>query len=320
MLHRVDCAERLWSPHAHRTLERMMNALALVCALLLGHALPAMAHTGDAQLPPIATLLHDVERNQDAAEARKRDYTYHLHRETQDFDKNGNVKKTVTEDDESFRIDGVLLNRAVARNGKPLSAEEAGKESERIDKAVAKAREQREKLKAQGKTTDADGHQELSVSRILELGRFTNERRVVLRGRPTIVIDYAGDPEAKTKDRFETIVRDLVGTVWIDEADRTIAQLQGHFLNDFKIAGGLLADVKKGSSFHATFVKINEEAWLPAELGGEGRIRIFLFTGFDGRMKMVTSDYKKYRANVTILPSNREVDSAGEPIVQPAPK
>jgi hypothetical protein len=254
-----------------------------------------------APLPAVAALLHDVERNQDSAENHKRDYTYHLFKQTQDLDKNGNVKKTVTEEDESFRIDGILVNRAVARNGKALTPDEVKKENERIDKEVAKEKEKREKLKNEGKATDANGNQELSVSRILELGEFSNERRVALNGRPTIVVDYAGDPKAKTKNQFETVVRDLVGTVWIDEADRTIVQVQGHFLNDFKVAGGLLADIQKNSNFSASFVKINDEAWLPSQFNGEGRVRILLFGGFNGKMKTVASDYRKYRAKATIV-------------------
>jgi hypothetical protein len=290
----------------------MVRVLNIFLLALLTTPLRAQEMT-NAPLPPVAELLQDVERNEQAAEIARRDYTYHLHKETQDLDRNGAVKKTETEDAESLRIDGVLVNRVTARNGKPLTPEEAQKESDRIDKDVAKDKDKRAKLASEGKQTDADGHQELSVARILQLGTFSNERRVMRNGRPTIVVDYAGDPAAKTRDRFETIVRDLVGVVWIDEADRTIAQLQGHFLNDFKIGGGLIADVKKDSSFSASFARINGEVWLPAEYAGQGKVRILLFTGFDGRMKTVASDYRKFRATATILPTNHEVGASDPP-------
>ncbi len=122
--------------------------------------------------------------------------------ERQQLDHNGNLKKTTTTDAESLTIDGIRVDRVVARNGKPLSAKEAQKESDRIDKEVAKAKERREKLATEGKATDSNGDDILTVSRILELGTFSNPRRVDLNGRPTIVLDYAGDPNAKTRNEI----------------------------------------------------------------------------------------------------------------------
>ena len=273
----------------------------------------------DKPLPPIADLLHDVERNQDAAEKMRRDYTYHVHVEEQDLDGKGNVKKTTVTDSESLTIDSVRVDRIVARDGKPLTPDEAKKESEKIDKEVAKDKERREKLEEKGHPTDSRGDQVLTVSRILELGQFTNPRRVELSGRPTIAADYAGDPKAKTNDRFETVFRDLVGTVWIDEADRTLVQVQGHFLNDFKVGGGLIADIRKGSSFSGKWSKINGEVWLPVEFTGDGKIRVLLVTGFTGRVRMVTSDYRKFRASATIVGGGQVVGDDGKPVVEQPP-
>ena len=268
----------------------------------------------DKPLPPIADLLHDVERNQDGAEKIRKDYTYHVHVEEQDLDGKGTVKKTTVTDSESLTIDSVRVDRVVARDGKPLTPDETKKESEKIDKEVAKDKERRAKLEEKGKTTDSRGDQVLTVSRILELGKFTNPRRVEFAGRPTIVADYAGDPNAKTVNRFESVFRDLVGTVWIDEADRTLVQVQGHFLNDFKVGGGLVADIRKGSNFFGKWAKINGEVWLPVEFGGDGKIRILLLTGFTGRVRMVTSDYRKFRTHSTIIESNRLIGPDGNPL------
>jgi hypothetical protein len=268
----------------------------------------------DAPLPPVATLLHDVEQNQDAADAARKDYTYRVHDEQQDLDSKGNLKKTETRDADSFRVDGVLVNRTTAKNGKPLTPDEQKKESERIDKEVSKEKDRREKLKSEGKSTDNNGDQVLTLSRILQLGTFTNERRVDLNGRQTIAVDYQGDPNVKTKTRLETIFRDIVGTIWIDEQDRTIVQLQGHFIDDFKIGGGLLADIKKGSSFNAIFRKINDEVWLPEKIEGDGHIRVLLFANFNGRFITTASDYRKYRTTTKLIPTNREVDENGNPV------
>ena len=270
-------------------------------------------------LPPIRNLLLDVERNEKASEAARKDYTYHVHIELDDLDKNGNIKKTDITDAEDLTIDGVPIHRVVARNGKPLTPEEAQKESARIDKEVAKAKELRAKHEAQGQDTDARGDPILPASRILELGAFSNPHRIDLDGRPTIVFDYAGDPHVKTRNQFEGIVRDLVGTVWIDEHDRVLVRGEGHFLNDFKIGGGLVLNIHKGFSFDFRTTKVNGEVWLPVTIDGQGSARILLVDKVDGRFRLVTSDYRKFRASSTILQSDRVIGPDGQPVPDPAP-
>jgi len=308
-----------------RIVEKMRrNALMLLTLLPAMVSLRAQQPTAEQAeaerpLPAMRDLLLDVERNQRAAEAMRRDYTYHVRDEEQDYDSKGNVKKTTVTESESLTIDGVRVDREVARDGKPLTPDEAKKESEKIDKEVAKDKERREKRENKGEETDTRGDEVLTVSRILELGTFSNPRRVGLDGRSTIVADYAGDPNAKIRSRFEGIFRDLVGTIWIDEEDRNLVQVQGHFLSDFKIGGGLVADVRKGSSFSGRWSKINGEVWLPVEFAGEGKIRILLVAGFSGRERWVTSDYRKFRTSATIIPSNRVIGADGNPLPdQPA--
>ena len=262
----------------------------------------------------IPQLLQDVEHNEKASEAANKDYTYHIHLERQDLDRDGHLKKTTTLDSESLTIDGVRIDRVVARDGKPLTPDEAQKESDRIDKEVAKAKERRERLASQGKPSDSRGDEILTASRILELGTFSNPRSVDLDGRPTIVLDYAGDPQAKTRNRFEAIVRDLVGTVWIDQHDHVLVRAQGHFLHDFKIGGGLLADIKGDSSFDIRYTNVNHEVWLPADINAQGRIRVLLFAGFNGRFHLAASDYKKFHTNSTIIDSDRLIGPDGQPI------
>jgi hypothetical protein len=265
-------------------------------------------------LPAIRELLLDVERNEKSAEAARKDYTYHVHSEQQDLDSKGAVKKTSTIDSESITVDGVRIDRTVARVGKALTAEEAKKESDRIDKEVAKAKERRAKREGKGEETDTRGDVILPASRILELGTFTNPRRVDLDGRPTVVFDFAGDPNAKTRNEFEGIVRDIVGTVWIDEQDRVLARGEGHFLNDFKIGGGLVLNVHKGLSFDFRATKINGEVWLPASVDGQGSARILLLDKVNGRFRFVTSDYRKFHTSSTIIESNRLIGPDGQPV------
>jgi hypothetical protein len=280
---------------------------------------PTPTPTPEAQpLPPTTQLLLDVERNEKASEAANRDYTYHVHLEQQELDHNGNIKKTDTTDSESLTIDGIRVDRVVARDGKPLSDKDTQKESDKIDKEVAKAKEHREKLAAEGKPTNDRGDDILTVSRILELGAFSNPRRVGLNGRPTLVLDYAGDPNAKTHNETEKVFRDLVGTAWVDEQDRVLVRGEGHFLHDFKVGGGLVLNIHQGLSFDFTATHITDNIWLPATVNAQGSARLLLFDGINGRLRLTTSDYRKFHSTSTVIDSNRVIGPDGQPIPDPS--
>jgi hypothetical protein len=268
-------------------------------------------------------LLLDVERNQKTAEDLRKNYTYHVHLEQQDLDSNGNPKKTTITDSESVVVEGVRIDRVVAKDGKPLTPDEAKKESERVDKEVAKAKERKQKAEDKGNETTSRGDPIITVSRLLELGSFTNPRRVDLNGRPTILADYAGDHNGKTHGPAEGIIRDLVGQVWIDEQDHVLVRGEGHFLNDFKIGGGLVLNIHKGFSFTFSTTRINDEVWLPATVDAQGSARILLVDGVHGRVHLVTSDYRKFHTSSTIISTDATIGPNGETILNsptPAPQ
>ena len=253
-------------------------------------------------LPDIPALMRSVETNQRMSEAIEKDYLYRSVQTEEQMDGHGRVKKTEVREYDVFWVNGVPVHRLTKKDGKELSAGDQKKESEKIDKEVAQATEKRAKSDKEGKETDPRGNDEVTVSRLLELGRFTNARRVSLDGRDTIDVDYAGDPKAKTKNRLEAAIRDMVGTAWVDEQDRMLVKAEGHFVNDFKIGGGLLADIKKGTSFAMEQHKVNDEVWLPAVFEGQGAARAMLVFNFNGRVRAVESEYRKFKATSTIVP------------------
>jgi hypothetical protein len=254
-------------------------------------------------LPDIPTLMHQVESRQRLAETVQKDYLYRESTRVDDLDGHGAVKKSETRDFDVFWIEGVPVRKLVRKDGKDLSPDDLKKESERIDKEVAKARERRAKADADGKETDAHGHDEVTVSRMLELGAFTNPRRESVRGRDTIAVDFTGDPKAKTRNAGESAIHDMAGTVWIDEADQSIARVDGRFVNPFKIGGGLLVNVHKDTTFSLRNRKVNDEVWLPESLEAHGQARIMLFMNVNGSVQVQDGDYRKFKATSTILPA-----------------
>jgi hypothetical protein len=263
------------------------------------------AHAGqdsEAPLPDIPALMHDVEANQRKAEAIEKNYAYHSVETEQEVDGHGRAKKTTVTESDHYWINGVPIRRIVKKDGKDLSPDELAKENERVEKQAAKARERRDKGDAEGKETDPDGRDVITVSRLLALGAFANPRRIELNGRPTIEVDYVGDPKAKTRNRAEEAIRDMTGTAWVDEQDHVLARAEGHFVSDYKVGGGLIVDVKKDTRFAAEWSKINSEVWLPARLEGQGALRALLLIRFSGSIHVDESGYRKFKATSTVLP------------------
>jgi hypothetical protein len=267
----------------------------------------------DRPLPDIPALLRAVQTNQKKYEAVAKDYLYRSVVTEEKSDGHGGVKKSETDEFDIFWLEGVPVRRMTKRNGKELSADEQKKENERIDKEVAKAKERRAKADENGKDTGPRGEELVTVSRLLELGSFTNPRREQLNGRDAIVVDFAGDPKAKTKSKFEEVIRDMAGTAWMDEQDKVLVKAQGHFINNFKVGAGLVVNIQKGTNFEMEQRKINDEVWLLSTAEGQGSFRFLLFAGFNGTVRIVDSDYRKFKATSKILPGMSTVEPDPNP-------
>jgi hypothetical protein len=74
-----------------------------------------------------------------------------------------------------------------------------------------------------------------------------------------------------------------------------VARLEAYFVGDARIAGGLLANIQKGTGFVFEQEFVNNEVWLPTYEEAHVGARVLLVKGF--RLSEVTrySDYKKFR-------------------------
>ncbi len=186
-----------------------------------------------------------------------------------------------------FFVNGHLIERVVKKNGQPLSGNDLDKETGRVTKLVKKAEKTPSDKPLEGEV--------VTVSRLLEIMDVRNERRENYRGRPTIVFDFVGRKDAKTHGLAEDASKKLQGTIWIDEADRQIAHLDVVFNDNFHVAGGLVANVQKGTNFHFDQAQVNGEIWLPTGVDGTVQARVLLVKGYRQHFTERDYDYKRFR-------------------------
>ena len=272
----------------------MVCCAAMGFVALLAAAQPPRQATeqprADPPLPDIRRLMQEVQKHQGQLDKIRESYTYTSMQTRQDIDANGQVKKTETEESEVVFVNSHVIARTVKKNGQPLSDHDQQKETERVTKLVEKA----EKTPQQ--------QPPISVSRVMEIMDVRNERRVNFRGRTTIVFDFVGRKDAKTHGLAEDASKKLQGTIWIDEADRQVAHLEVTFIDNFHVAGGLLANVQKGSNFHFDQELVNRELWLPTGVEATMQARVLLLKNL--RLHSIEHDYDYKRFKVETRQAN----------------
>jgi hypothetical protein len=123
---------------------------------------------------------------------------------------------------------------------------------------------------------------------------LVNPRRERFRGQDVLVFDFEPNPDFKAHKLEEKVVQKLAGVVWIDEKAHDVARLEAYFVGDMKFAGGLVANLQKGTSFVMEQQFINDEVWLPTYLEAHVGARVLLVKGFKVNEVTKYSDYKRF--------------------------
>jgi hypothetical protein len=276
----------------------MNTALRILTAILLGlslaapppsvRALPAASAT--APLPDVPTLLRSVEANQSELDRAREEYTFRQQQRLTFYDKHGKVRRSEERVSNVFFVHGHPIETLTGKNGKALSASDLKKEQDRATK---------EAVKYAAQPYGQRDKDEVSVSRLLAITRFTNPRRIMESGRSLIVVDFTGDPHAKTHGRSEDAVKKVRGTVWIDESAREVKRMHATFDEPLHIGFGLFATVDAGSNFSFEQALIHDEAWLPTSVDARFDGKAALFVGFHVELSIRFDEYREFGANTT---------------------
>jgi hypothetical protein len=292
------------SMHARLT-RRIAAAMMLVFLITAARGEDKPGEAGSGPIPDIRTLMTEVMDHQKQLEKVRENYTYRTSIRTDAIDSNGNVMKTETEDTEVFFVNTHRIERTVKKDGKPLDEHDQQKEQERVSKLVEKAQKVPPGQPLEGPNTT------ISISHLLDIMDVKNPRRVLFRGRSTIVFDFAGRHDAKTHGLAEDASKKLAGTLWVDERDRQVARMEARFIDNFHVIGGLLANIQKGSSFYFDQAPVNGEIWFPT--GAEGHVvaRVLLLKGVRQHIMEHDSDYERFSVSdetskaATVVPEGK---------------
>jgi hypothetical protein len=274
------------------------------------------------KLPDLKTLFKEIDDNQKAIDKIKENYAGTEMEEETEYDGNGKVKKHEARESTFFYLDGNEITTLVKKDGKPLDEKAQEKENERVRKRIeehqkrqAKKEAKEERAKEEGKDEDKD---DPGIEVFLRACQFVNPRRERFRGHDVLVFDFEPNPEFQPHKLAEKVVQKLAGVVWVDEKAHDVARLEAYFVGDVKIAGGLLANLQKGTSFVFEQAFINNEVWLPTYMEGHIGARVLLLKGFKVSFATRYSDYKKFNVEtLSTIAKPKGADAASETPVKP---
>jgi hypothetical protein len=258
-----------------------------------------------APLPDIPKLLKELQSNQEEIEKILEDYSFRQDIVKRELTDEGELKIKESETYQLSFYKGFRIQRLVARDGKPLSAEDQKDADEKaqdrvkeIEKEIAKQEAKAVDQSSDG-TPDRDGRQ-ISIAEVLKASKLLNPRRERLKGRDVVVFDFEPDPDFDFKNAksFLKFFGKTAGVMWIDEKDKQVARIEAVLFDSYKVGGGILAKLRKGASFTLEQERVNDEIWLPTFADINLSVRVLLFGGVKVNQLIRSYDFKKFKTEV----------------------
>jgi hypothetical protein len=190
---------------------------------------------------------------------------------------------------EQFYVNGIEIDRTLAKDGKELNAEQTQKEDDRVMKKTL----QYSDAATAGKETDKhnDKMREMMAAMIL-----ANGRREPVDGRSVLFYDVVPNPKFHAKRVNERLAQVMQGKILIDEETGEPVDINLRSTQDLKIAGGVVVTLHKGFWMHLHDHAEPDGVWLTDLVEGSGDARAMLFLHPYFRFKETTGGCHLYTA------------------------
>jgi hypothetical protein len=293
-----------------------MKVLATVFFFFFLLSWPALAQNGAGTAKPAAQMQLSQDEIRDlireAAEKdiendkRQRDYTYIQREEEHKLDGKDRVKSTESRTYEIMVLYEEQVRKLIARDDKPLSERDAKKEDEKIEKIIAKRKnesedDRRKRREKQDKERE-EGRQ--FVKEIADAYNFRFAGEENLDGRETLVIDADPRPGYEPHMKDAKFLPKFRFRVWLDRAEEQWVKLDIQCIDTVSV-GLFLVRVHKGSNIQIEQVRVNDEVWLPRHVALKLDARLALLKGLNISEDVTYRDYQKFRTDTRIVPGGK---------------
>jgi hypothetical protein len=249
-----------------------------------------------------AEIIRRVAAHQEENEKKKRDYTYEEKVLEKKLDGHGDVKSNETSGYDVMVIYGEHVQRQVSKDDKPLPPKDAAKEEEKIDKLIAKYKneteDQRAKRLEKAEKSRREGRD--FVTEIADAFNFTMLQPETVDGRALYVIQGEPKPGYEPHSKNGKFLPKFRGKIWIDQNEYQWVKADLETIDTISF-GWFVARLHKGTHLYIEQTRINDEVWLPKLVRLNLGARVALFKDLSYDVTQTYSDYKKFGAQTKIV-------------------
>lgn len=269
----------------------------LVCSALGLWFQPLSAQPSDAIAPtPIDIIRRSVERDWTDFAART-NYTYKQTVETREFNKNRSLARSRSETHEVMILEGRPYERLIARDGQPLSAKEAAKEQEKVDRELkAREAESAGEIARYQRRRAADRE---FIREIPDAFTFRLLGTEMVSGQPAWMLDAEPRPGFRPKHSDARLFQKVRAKIWIEQATYHWVKMDAEALAPLSFGFGLLR-VDRGATIHYEQIRVNDEIWLPSWAVVRADARLALVKKMRAEFDVRYSDYRKFQTESRI--------------------
>ena len=198
-------------------------------------------------------------------------------------------------------IDGEPYQELIARNGKPLGEAEARKEQEKLDRELARRRNEdparRSRRLSEEEKRRMEGRE--FAREIPEAFRFRLAGEDRLEGRPVWIIDAEPKPGYRGKAKRADLLSKFRGRLWIDQQDYQWVRVEAETIAPVRF-GWVLARLDPGAKMVFEQRRVHDEVWLPSRAHIQLSARLALVRKLRGEVEVLWRDYRKFRTDSRI--------------------
>lgn len=229
-------------------------------------------------------------------------YTFIERQEERGLDSHGHVDHRAAKSYDITLTEGSPYRRLIARNDKPLPADEERKERQNLEKSIAQRRaetpEQREKRLADWRRRRE--HEREFLREVPDAFDFRMAGDQIVDGRRVYVIDATPRPGYKPKTAVGKFLPKIKGRLWIDAETYDWVKTEAVTTDTVSFMGFALR-LSPGTRFTILQERVNDEIWLPKRIFVAAQARILLFKKLSSELEITFSDYKKFQSDSRVV-------------------
>jgi hypothetical protein len=195
--------------------------------------------------------------------------------------------------EEVVEVDGGLLRRLVAVNGKPLTPGQQASQQRRLEQLVRHPEEFSQLNEKRQKD-------EARVREVLE--RMPREFLFHYDGQENGCrrIDFRPNPAYRSVSFEDRVVHNMAGVVEIKEPSMRLCAVRGHLVKTVDFGFGLLGHIAQGSGFTLDRTRIEPSVWRSTLLKMHFDGTLFFFKSISRRQHTVRRDFQPIPANLNL--------------------